>query len=585
MRRLSVLLTAAALFTATPALAGASEDFQALQNDFWAEVLRSNPLLASSAGVTTYDRELAPLSLAEMDRQATASHAFLTRLDAIPATGFSDTERANAAILRSVLQEAVEMNRFGQRQLLYSTLGSYHGQLASMADSLALRTPADYRNYLARLALVPDRMRAYGELSAKAAREGFVQPCVTMTRFPETITGVVTSDPAKSRFYAPFAAPRPAAIPAAEWNALQGQARTLVTDRINPAYRQFASLYDTQLKARCRQSVSASAQPGGPAYYAAQVRSHTTTSMTPDQIHQLGLAEVKRIRAEMEQVAKDAGFPSREAMIADMRSNPKWFFKTDRELLEATALQAKVIDGKMPTIIGRLARLPYGIRPMDLATAPGDTTARYQPGSPKTALSGFYLVNTTKLDQRPSWEIPALTVHEAVPGHHQQIALQQELDLPEWRRQVAFFTAFVEGWGLYSERLGIEMGIYDTPQKNMGRLGYEMWRACRLVVDTGLHSKGWTKAQAVQYFRDNSTLTEANIDAEVNRYISNPGQALAYKVGELKIRELRARAEKELGDKFDLRAFHDAVLGQGAIPLDALDAQVSAWIVARKQAT
>lgn len=307
--------------------------------------------------------------------------------------------------------------------------------------------------------------------------------------------------------------------------------------------------------------------------------------MTPEQIHQLGLSEVARIRSEMVQVAKQAGFASREAMIADMRSNPKWYFKSDTELLESTALQAKAIDGKMPSLFNRLARLPYGMRPMDLATAPGDTTARYQPGSPANGIAGFYLVNTTKLDQRPSWEIPALTVHEAVPGHHQQIALQQELELPEWRRQMAFFTAFVEGWGLYSERLGIEMGIYDTPQKNMGRLGYEMWRACRLVIDTGLHPKGWSKAQAVQYFRDNSTLTEANIDAEVNRYISNPGQALAYKIGELKIRELRARAEKELGDKFDLRSFHDAVLGQGAIPLDALDAQITAWIAARQRAS
>nr|WP_314442616.1 DUF885 domain-containing protein [uncultured Sphingomonas sp.] len=585
MRRFSILLTAAAMVAASPAAAGPAEDFKALQDAFWADVLRSSPLLASSVGVTSYDRDLAPVSLAEMDRQAAAAQDFLTRLNAIPTTGFSDTDRANAAILRSLLQEQVEMNRFGQRQLLYSTLGSYHGQLAGMASGLSFRTAADYRNYLARLALVPDRMRAYGELSVKAAREGFVQPCVTMTRFPETITGVVTADPAKSRFYAPFAEPRPASVPAAEWAQLQGQARTLIESGINPAYRQFAATYDRDLKNRCRQSVSAADQPNGPAYYAAQVRSHTTTSMTPDQIHQLGLSEVARIRAEMEQVAKDAGFASREAMIADMRSNPKWFFKTDRELLEATALQAKIIDGKMPSLIGRLARLPYGIRPMDLATAPGDTTARYQPGSVQTGISGFYLVNTTKLDQRPSWEIPALTVHEAVPGHHQQIALQQELELPEWRRQVAFFTAFVEGWGLYSERLGIEMGIYDTPQKNMGRLGYEMWRACRLVIDTGLHSKGWSKAQAVRYFRDNSTLTEANIDAEVNRYISNPGQALAYKVGELKIRELRARAEKELGDRFDLRAFHDAVLGQGAIPLDALDAQVAAWIAARKQAS
>jgi uncharacterized protein (DUF885 family) len=585
MRRLSILLTAAALVAASPANAAPSEDFKALQDAVWAEILRSNPLLASSVGVTTYDRDLSPVSLVEMDRQAAASQGFLTRLNAIPQTGFSGTERANAAILRTLLQEQVDMNRFGQRQLMYSVLGSYHGSLAGMAEGLTFRSAADYRNYLARMALVPDRMRAYGDLSVKAARGGFVQPCVSMARFPETITGVITADAAKSRFYAPFAAQRPANIPAAEWTALQGQARTLVETGINPAYRQFAATYDRDIKGRCRQSVSASDQPGGPAYYAAQVRSHTTTTMTPDQIHQLGLSEVARIRAEMEKVAKDAGFASREAMIADMRSNPKWFFKSDAELLEATALQAKAIDGKMPSLIGRLARLPYGIRPMDLATAPGDTTARYQPGSPATNIAGFYLVNTTKLDQRPSWEIPALTVHEAVPGHHQQIALQQELDLPEWRRQIAFFTAFVEGWGLYSERLGIEMGIYDTPQKNMGRLGYEMWRACRLVIDTGLHSKGWSKDKAVRYFRDNSTLTEANIDAEVNRYISNPGQALAYKIGELKIRELRGRAEKELGEKFDMRAFHDAVLGQGAIPLDALDEQVTAWITARKRAS
>ncbi len=584
MRRLSVLLTAAALVSAAPALAGPSEDFRALQDGFWAELLRANPLLASSVGVKTYDRELAPVSLAEMDRQAAVAQNTLDRLNAIPSAGFSETERANAAILRALLEDYVAKNRFGQRQLMYSVLGSYHGQLAGMAEGLSFRTADDYRNYLARLALVPDRMRAYGDLSVKAAREGFVQPCVTMTTFPETITGVITADPTKSRFYAPFAAPRPATIPAAEWTALQGQARSLVETGINPAYRQFAATYDRDIKGRCRQSVAASDQPDGPAYYALQVRSHTTTSLTPDQIHQIGLREVARIRAEMEKVAKDAGFASREAMIADMRSNPKWFFKTDTELLAATALQAKLIDGKMPSLFGRLGRLPYGIRPMDLATAPGDTTARYQPGSPQNAIAGFYLVNTTKLDQRPSWEIPALTVHEAVPGHHQQIAIQQEIDLPEWRRQIAFFTAFVEGWGLYSERLGIEMGIYDTPQKDMGRLGYEMWRACRLVIDTGLHTKGWSKARAVQYFRDNSTLTEANIDAEVNRYISDPGQALAYKLGELKIRELRARAEKELGDKFDLRAFHDAVLGQGAIPLDALDAQVNTWIAARKRA-
>jgi uncharacterized protein (DUF885 family) len=236
----------------------------------------------------------------------------------------------------------------------------------------------------------------------------------------------------------------------------------------------------------------------------------------------------------------------------------------------------------MPSLFTRLPRLPYGVKPIPLETAEGNTTAYYQPGSPDAGLAGNYYVNTTHLDQRPLWELPALTVHEAVPGHHMQIATQQELDMPAWRKYGTFFTAFVEGWGLYSERLGIEMGLYDTPQKDMGRLSYEMWRASRLVVDTGIHAKGWTKAQAVAFMKENTALTDKNIDSEVNRYISNPGQALAYKLGELKIRELRTKAEKDLGAKFDLRRFHDAVIGQGAVPLDTLEAQINAWIVSEK---
>jgi len=333
---------------------------------------------------------------------------------------------------------------------------------------------------------------------------------------------------------------------------------------------------------RCLKDISVSGMPQGKEYYAYLVRNYTTTDLTPDQIHDLGLKEVARIRAEMDDVAHKAGFVTREAMIADMRTNPKYFAKTPEELLAATALMAKTIDGKMPGLFGKLPRLPYGIKPIPAETAEGNTTAYYQDGSPDAGRAGTYFVNTTHLDQRPLWELPPLTVHEAVPGHHNQISLQQELDLPEWRKYGTFFTAFVEGWGLYSERLGIEMGIYDTPQKNMGRLGYEMWRAARLVVDTGMHSKGWSKERAVAFMKDNTTLTDANIDAEVNRYISTPGQALAYKLGELKIRELRTRAEQELGPKFDLRRFHDAVLGQGAVPLDTLEAQINAWIVSEK---
>jgi uncharacterized protein (DUF885 family) len=582
MRNRTALLAATMLAFATPALAGPVEDFQKLEDDYWAATLRDAPLFASSVGVKDYDRQIGPLSLAELDRQAAQSAAFLKRLDAIPAASLPAAEQANRAVLKRQLEDAIEANRYGERQLLYSTLGSYHDFLAGMAENIPFRSASDYDNYLARLEQVPERMRSYGEISLKAAREGFVQPCVTMTGFAGTITGNIVADPTKSRFYAPFAVQKPENIAAAEWATLQARGKTLISTKINPAYQAFADLYDRDLKAKCRQSVGVSAMPQGREYYAFQVRQQTTTNLTPEQIHQIGQSEVARIRAEMVEVAKKAGFASREAMIADMRTNPKWFAKTPGELLEVTAWQAKTIDGKMPSLFGRLARLPYGIRPMPLATAPGDTTARYQPGSPDAGIAGFYLVNTTKLDQRPFWEIPALTVHEAVPGHHQQIALQQELDMPDWRRYTAFFTAFVEGWGLYSERLGIEMSIYDTPQKDMGRLGYEMWRAARLVVDTGIHAKGWTKEQAVAFMKDNTTLTDANIDAEVNRYISNPGQALAYKLGELKIRELRAKAEKELGPKFDLRRFHDAVLGQGAVPLDTLEAQINAWIVNEK---
>ena len=584
MRKLPLaLIGAASILMASPALAGPAEDFHQLMEDYWSAQLRESPLLATSAGVTDYDAQLDELSLEAMDRQAATAKAFLERLNAIPATALPPAQQTNYTILKRSLQNTIESNRFGQRQMLYSTLGSYHDYYASIGENQPFRSKADYENYLARIALVPDRMRSYGEISVKAAREGYVQPCVTLTNFPNTISGNISIDPTESRFYAPFAGTRPASISQAEWDDLKSRAATLIRDKINPSYQLFGNLDETQLASKCRQPVSVAALPQGEEYYAYLVRYYTTTDLAPDQIHRLGLSEVARIRAEMDEVATKAGFASREAMIADMRTNPKWYVTTPEELLEATSLMAKTIDGKMPSLFTRLPRLPYGIRPMAAATAPGDTTARYQPGSPDAGVAGYYLVNTTKLDQRPLWEIPALTVHEAVPGHHMQIATQQELEMPAWRKYGTFFTAFVEGWGLYSERLGIEMGIYDTPQKDMGRLGYEMWRAARLVVDTGIHSKGWTKDQAVAFMKDNTTLTDANIDAEVNRYISNPGQALAYKLGELKIRELREKAKAELGDRFDLRRFHDAVLAHGAVPLDALEAQIDAWIAAEKQ--
>ena len=586
MRYLTLALaTAASIAVSSPAVAGPTEDFHKLMDDYWAAYLRDNPLAASSVGVQTYDRELGELSLAEFDRQAAEAQAFLARLRAIPAASLTPMDQGNRAVLDRTLEDQIMLNRFGQRQLLYSSLGSYHEYIATMGENIPMRTKADYDNYLARLALVPARMKSYSDISVKAAGEGYTQACEWMKTLPGSTLAMVPADVTQSPFYGPFAGARPQGVSAADWVGLQSRAREVISGPIAASYRAFSTVAQSQLVPKCRTVDSVATQPQGKDYYAALARYHTTTDLTPDQIHEIGLQEVARIRAEMEAVAKKAGFASREAMIADMRTNPKWYVKTPEELLEKTATVTKTIDGKMPAYFGRLARLPYGIRPMTAATAPTDTTARYQQGSPEGGIAGFYLVNTTKLDQRPLWEIPVLSVHEAVPGHHQQIAIQQELDMPAWRKATVFFTAFVEGWGLYSERLGVDMGLYDTPQKDMGRLSYQMWRATRLVVDTGIHTKGWDKARAVAYMKDNTALTDANIDAEVNRYISVPGQALAYMIGKRMIEELRARSEKALGDKFDVRRFHDAVLGQGAVPMDALETQIDAWIAAEKART
>jgi len=580
--RLSLIMAGLILAGATPAAAAPAGDLNALMADYYAWLLRENPVSATSLGVRDYDDRIDDLSLAAADRRAKDAAAFLARLERIPGTGLDPAGQANRAILKRSLENVVEGNRYPQRVMLFTTYYGWHQGFAGIAENLPFRTKADYESYLARLAQYPKQNDTALDITARAVRGGFVLPCSVLGNYERSITGVIAEDPAKSRFYEPFARPRPADVTEAEWAAMQGRARRTILDVLNPAYAKHAAFYRTEYLPHCAKSDSISAQPGGRAYYAFRVRQETTTDLTPDRIHAIGLSEAARIRGEMDEVARRAGFASRAAFIQELRTNPKYYAGTPEALMAASALVAKTIDGKMPSLFGRLPRLPYGIRAIPAETAEGTTTAYYSPGAPKSGIAGTYYVNTSKLDQRPLWEQTALTLHEAVPGHHNQIALQQELDLPPFRRDFTAFTAFTEGWALYAESLGEEMGLYDTPAKKMGQLSYQAWRAARLVVDTGIHSKGWTKAQAVAFMRENTALSDANIDAEVNRYISWPGQALAYKVGELKIRELRARAEKALGAKFDLRRFHDAVLAQGSVPLDALEAQVDAWIAGER---
>ena len=580
MRKL--LLAGSILALAVPAHADANGDLVTLVNDVWAASLKEQPVYASALGVNDYASELGDYTLAAQDRRAADAAKFLTRLNAIPSDSLNAASKVEAGILRRALNSTIEGNSFGQRAINFTTYSSWHQQLAGMAQNLPFRTKADFESYNARLAQyarVNDENIAVANVAIKGK---YTQPCVTLKGFEGTISGLITTDVNKSRFFEPYAKKRPAGVSEADFAGLAKAAEATIRTVIHPALNKQLAWYTASYKPACATAPGVSAQPGGDKYYAFRVREETTTSLTAEQIHQIGLNEVARIRAEMVEVATKAGYSSREAFIQHLRTDPQYYAKTPEELMEKVARVTKIIDGKMPSLFGRLPRLPYGIKEIPAETAEGTTTAYYNQGSPEIGISGTYFVNTSKLNQRPFWEIPALSVHEGVPGHHNQIALQQELPLSDFRKYGAFFTAFTEGWGLYSERLGIEMGLYDTPAKDMGRLSYEMWRACRLVVDTGIHAKGWSKQQAIDFMTDNSALSAANIEAEVNRYISWPGQALAYKLGELKIRELRTMATKELGPKFNLAAFHDAVLGQGSVPLDVLEQQIKDWVAAEK---
>lgn len=586
MRNIIALLLAPLIATATPAMAQAQTPHDALTkvlDDHWAWWLSVHPVDATARGVRSYDDRIYDISLAGRAAQIKAEQAFVTRLDAIADTGLDATDRVNRAVLLWMLRDDIAGEAHpAERLMLFTTYYGWHQGFASMGDGLPFYNRADYDSYLQRLSLYPRQNGDALAITRQAISGGYVQPCSVLGKYAATISGIVAGKPQDTRFYEPFNRAKPRDISDTDWAAMQARAATLIRDVIAPEYGKWHDLFVKDYLPACRKSDSASTLPGGAAWYASRVRAHTTTDLTPDQIHTIGLSEVARIRARMDEVAAKAGYPSRTDFITHLRTDPRYYAKTPEELLQVAARQAKAIDGLLPRYFGTLPRLPYGLKPIPAAEAEGTTTAYYMPGSPESGIAGTYYVNTSKLDQRPYWELPALTAHEAVPGHHNQIALQQELPLPPFRKYLAGFTAYVEGWALYTEYLGEEMGLYDTPEKMMGRLSYEMWRACRLVVDTGIHAKGWDKARAVAFMKENSALSDANIDAEVNRYISWPGQALGYKLGEIKIRELRTKAEAALGPKFDLRAFHDAVLAQGAVPLTVLDSQIDAWIAAQK---
>lgn len=569
---------------ATPALGQTpSAPLKTVMDDHWSWYLSTHPTEATARGVRTFDDRIYDMSLASRAAQIKAEQAFVARLEAISETSLSDADKVNRAVLLWMLRDDIAGEaHMAERLMLFTSYYGWHQGFASMANGLPFYNRADYDSYLTRLSLYPKQNADALAITRQAIKGGYVQPCSVLNNYAASISGIVAGKPEDTSFYEPFNRSRPRDIGEAEWTAMKARAVATIRDTVAPEYGKWHDVFVKDYLPRCRKSDSASTLPGGAAWYASRVKAHTTTDLTPDQIHQIGLDEVARIGKRMDETAAKAGYPTRAAFIQHLRTDPGYYAKTPEELLRVAARQAKAIDGLLPRYFGTLPRLPYGLKPIPAAEAEGTTTAYYMPGAPESGIAGTYYVNTSKLDQRPFWELPALTAHEAVPGHHNQIALQQELPLPPFRKYLAGFSAYVEGWALYTEYLGEEMGLYDTPEKMMGRLSYEMWRACRLVVDTGIHAKGWDKAKAVAFMKANSALSDANIDAEVNRYISWPGQALGYKLGEIRIRELRVRAEQALGPSFDLRRFHDAVLAQGAVPLTVLESQIDAWITAEK---
>lgn len=580
IRLRSLVLTAAALAAVVPAAAqqSAPERLQTLFADDWEWRLRNSPLFATSLGDTRYSHELGEVGLEAVERRRAYNRAFVERLEAIPRDSLSPADRVNYDILLRGKREGLEEARLGLHLIPITNREGFHTFFPQLPDQVPLNTVADYEAYIARLRAFRPYVGGFVELMREGIRTGMVLPSVSLAGVEETLVPHIVDDPAESLLYKPFAA-FPAGVPESERARLAAAGRAAVAESVVEGYRDFLRFMQSEYIPAGRPGIATSDLPNGREIYAQQVRSYTTLDLTPDQVHETGLREVARIRARMDSLIASTGFTGSFAeFIQFLRTDPRFYVSTPVELMSRTSLVLKRMDGELPKLFGRLPRMPYGIRPIPDFIAPRTTTAYYSRPSGDGTRAGFYWVNTYDLPSRPTYEIEALSLHEAVPGHHLQIALQQELEgMPNFRRYGGA-TAFVEGWGLYAEQLGYEVGFYEDPYSAFGQLTYEMWRALRLVVDTGMHWKGWTRQQAIDYMAQNSALTLLNITNEVDRYIAWPGQALAYKTGQMKISELRAEAEAALGAGFDIRRFHDVVLGSGSIPLTVLEDNVRAWI-------
>ena len=571
------------IFFATSSVSSVASDesLDAVISNHWDWVLEQYPEYRREYGDMSGNQSWTDLSADVLEQRNKDTQAFIEDLSRIDPASLSETAQLNQRMLKTALEEEVESYENGLH-LIALNMRSGPQHRYTMVERLPMATETDYVDWLARLEKLPEQLAQYQALLQAGADQQRTQARIIIERIPNQLDALIVDKPQDSPFWGVFEA-MPDAIPAPRADELKAQAAAVIGEKLVPAYAQFKAFIEETYLPSTREQPGIGTLPGGKEVYAMLARHFTTTDMTPEEIHNVGLAEVARIRGEMMEVIEEVGFEGDLNAFNDfLRSDPQFYYDTAEELLEGYQAVSKRLDPQLVKLFGKLPRMPYGVRPIAPELAPDTTTAFYMRPALDGSRPGWYYVNLYKPEVRPKYEMEVLSVHESVPGHHLQIALAQEIEgLPEFRRNSSV-TAFIEGWGLYSERLGYDMGLYKDPYSRYGQLIYDMWRAVRLVVDTGIHYFGWSRQEAIDYFKDNAAKTEADIINEIDRYIGWPGQALAYKIGQLKMLELRALAEKELGDRFDIRAFHDELLGAGAIPLDALEVRMTRWIEQEK---
>ena len=542
---------------------------------------QSSPFNNPEAGKT--NAQLPDLSAATLAANHQTLVKILAKVNAIEVESLSAANRINWSVLQYRMQNQVDSYLNKEHLMPITAESGFHAYISFIGQMVSFKTEQDYLDYLNRLAQIPRYFDQQITWMREGLATGYSQPQVVLKGFEDSITAFIKSDVADSVYYQPFKS-MPKHFTSEQQQTLRAQAAKVIKEQVFPSYQVFYDFMVKEYQPNARQNIAASSLPNGDAFYANRVKHFTTLDMTADEVHQTGLAEVKRIRAEMDTIIDELGFEGSFADFVEfLRTDPQFYATTPEQLLKEASFLAKQMDAKLPSLFKTLPRTPYGVIEVPASIAPKYTTGRYS-GPSRDDQPGNYWVNTYRLDRRPLYVLPALTLHEAVPGHHLQGSIAREMEnVPEFRNET-YISAFGEGWGLYAEYLGVEAGMYPDPYSNFGRLTYEMWRACRLVVDTGMHVKGWSRAQAMDFLASNTALSLHNVKTEIDRYISWPGQALSYKIGELTIKRLRKQAEQALGADFDLRDFHDQLLANGSMPLSMLEKVINQYIAQQQKA-